>query len=112
MWAFFPWTGSYGFLALERLLRIKCKAQLKLKNFESTRPYFMTFTMDADENQFFEVLRREANEEFDPLELVFPNEVPVFDKYDEFLPDKLVKKEFANCVLDVSEMRKCVEKME
>ena len=112
MWAFFPWTGSYGFLALERLVRIKCKDQLKLKNFESTRPYFMTFTMDADEDQFFEVLRREASEDFDPLELVFPNEVPVFDKYDEFLPDELVKKEFANSVLDVAEMRKSVEEME
>ncbi|MCQ5003216.1 hypothetical protein NE699_24885, partial [Escherichia coli] len=24
MWCLFPWTGTYAFLALERLLRLKC----------------------------------------------------------------------------------------
>lgn len=25
MWALFPWLGSYAFLALERMLKIRCK---------------------------------------------------------------------------------------
>ena len=34
----------------------------------------------------------EAAKSFDPLALVYPGEVPLFDKYDEFLPEALVKK--------------------
>lgn len=111
MWALFPWTGSYSFLALERLIRIKCGKKLNIRGFNSSRPYFMEFSMDASEDEFFEVLSQEANKDFDPLELLFPNEVPVFDKYDEFLPDELVKKEFAYSILDTKEMRNCVNQM-
>lgn len=108
MWAFFPWTGSYAFLAMERLLRIKCKDKLRLRNFSSLRPYYMTFTMDANREEFFSMLRQEAEKDFDPIDLVYPKEVPVFDKYDEYLPDELVRKEFAYSVLDINEMRKCI----
>jgi len=45
------------------------------------------------------------------LELVYPKEVPVFDKYDEYLPDELVRKEFARSILDIKEMRKCVNEL-
>lgn len=58
------------------------------------------------------ILVEEANKDFDPLELVYPNEVPVFDKYDEYLPDELVRKEFAYSILDIEEMRKCVNKLQ
>ena len=34
------------------------------------------------------------------MELVYPGEVPVFEKYDEFLPAALVQKGFAYGVLD------------
>lgn len=108
MWTFFPWTGSYAFLALERLLRIKCADRLNLRGFNSSRPYFMEFAMDADADEFFKVLAEEAAKDFPPLDLVYPNEVPFFDKYDEYLPDKLVRKEFAESILDIAEMKRCV----
>lgn len=111
MWCLFPWTGTYSFLALERLLRLKCADRINLRGFTSSRPYFMEFAMDADEDEFFQVLSEEAAKDFDPLELLFPKEVPFFDKYDDFLPDELVKKEFAHSVLDIKEMRSCIKKM-
>lgn len=111
MWVLFPWTGSYAFLALERLIKIKCADQINLRGFNSSRPYFMEFAMDASEEEFLTVLKREAEKEFDPMDLVYPKEVPVFDKYDEYLPDELIRKEFAQSVLDIDEMRKCVAKM-
>lgn len=111
MCCLFPWTGSYSFLALERLLRIKCAKKLNLRGFNSSRPYFMEFAMDASADEFFQIISEEAAKDFDPLDLVYPNEVPVFDKYDEYLPDELVRKEFAEGVLDIEEMRKCVEQM-
>ena len=39
------------------------------------------------------------------MELVYDREVPVFEKYDEFLPAVLVKKGFAFGILGISEMK-------
>lgn len=52
----------------------------------------MQFKMKADEETFFEVLAAEAEKGFDPIELVYPGEVPYFDRYDEFVPEELVRK--------------------
>lgn len=108
MWALFPWIGTYSFLALERFLKIRCGKKLGLKGLQSSRPYYMQFTMQASETEFYEVVCEEANTEFDPLTLVYPNEIPVFEKYDEYVPSELVRKGFANGVLDIEGMKKCV----
>ena len=39
------------------------------------------------------------------MELVYPKEVPLFEKYDDFVPDELVRKGFAHGVLNIDEMR-------
>lgn len=111
MWALFPWTGSYAFLALERLIRIKCGKRFNLRGFNSSRPYFMEFAMDADREEFFKILGEEAAKDFNPLDLLYPKEVPVFDKYDEYLPAELIRKEFARSILDIKTMKKCVKQM-
>jgi len=105
MWCLLPWLGTYAFLALERFLRLKCGERLNLRNFDSARPFYMQFTMDADEATFFAVLFEEIEKPLDPLELVYPKELPLFDKYDEYLPEELVRKGFACGVLDVEGMR-------
>ena len=108
MWALFPWLGSYSFLALERFLKIRCGERLGLKGLNSSRPYYIQFTMQADEAEFYEIVCEEAAADFDPLELVYPTEVPVFEKYDEYVPEELVRKGFARGVLDVNGMKKRV----
>ena len=108
MWALFPWLGSYAFLALERFLKIRCGKRLGLKGLNSSRPYYMQFTMNVSEKEFYQITSEEAAAEFDPLELVYPGEVPVFEKYDEFVPEDLVRKGFAYGVLDVEGMKKRV----
>ncbi|MBR2760640.1 MAG: DEAD/DEAH box helicase [Solobacterium sp.] len=108
MYAFFPWLGSYAFLAMERFLKLKCADRLGLKKLDSFRPYYMEFTMDADEEEFFRVIKEEAAKEIDPMSLVYPNEVPVFEKYDEFVPAELVRKGFAYGILDIEGMRQRV----
>lgn len=107
-WVLLPWLGSYAFLALERLLKIKCAAELGLKGLDSSRPYFMQFKMKADADTFMSVVAAEAEADFDPIDLVYPGEVPYFDKYDELLPEELVRKGFAEGVLDIEGMRKRV----
>ena len=104
MWALFPQLGSYAFLALERFLKIRCADKLGLKGLNPTRPYYIQFVMDAGEEEFYQVLAREAAAGVDPLELVYPDENPVFEKYDEYIPEELVRKGFAYGVLDVPGM--------
>jgi len=108
MWCLLPWVGSYAFLALERFLKIKCGERLGLKNFDSARPYYMQFTMKVTEEEFYRIVAEEAQKPFDPMELVYPKELPLFDKYDEYLPEELVRKGFALGVLDVETMRQTV----
>ena len=108
MWALFPWLGSYAFLALERFLKIRCAKRLGMKGLNTTRPYYMQFTMKVSEEEFYRIAAEEATKEFDPLELVYPNEVPVFEKYDEYVPEALVRKGFAYGVLDVEGMKRRV----
>ena len=108
MWVLFPWLGSYAFLALERFLKLRCGERLGLKGLQSSRPYYMQFTMQVSEAEFYQIVCEEAAKDFDALELVYPNEVPVFEKYDEYVPEELVRKGFAHGVLDMNGMKKCV----
>ena len=66
----------------------------------------MQFTMQASEEEFFKIVAEEAETEFNPIELVYPEEVPVFEKYDEYVPEELVRKGFAEGVLDIAGMKK------
>ena len=105
MWCLFPWLGTYAFLALERFLKRKCADALGLSALDVSRPYFMQFKMKASPQAFFQVLAHTARQPLDPMELVYPDEVPLFEKYDELLPAELVRKGFACGVLDVEGMK-------
>lgn len=111
MYALFPWLGSYAFLAMERFLRIRCGARLGLKGFNSARPYYMQFSIGVSAPDFFNVLAEEIAKPLDPMELLYPKETPVFDKYDDLLPVELTRKGFAHGVLDVGKMVERVRQM-
>ena len=64
--------------------------------------------MKADARTFFRVLLEEIRKPIDPLELVYPKELPLFDKYDEYLPEELVRKGFALGVLDLPGLRETI----
>ena len=108
MWALFPWLGTYAFITLERFLKIRCAKRLGLKGLSPFRPYWMQFTMQVGEADFYRIVAEESVRPFDPLELVYPNENPVFEKYDEFVPEELVRKGFALGVLDFESVKKRV----
>ena len=61
MWALFPWLGSYAFLALERFLKLRCGKRLGLRGLNARRPYYLQFTMEAGESEFYAAVREEAD---------------------------------------------------
>lgn len=105
MWCLFPWLGSYAFLALERFIKLKCAPHLGITALDSSRPYFIQFKMKATREDFFNVLRDMEKQPLDPMELIYKGEIPLFEKYDEFLPEELVKKGFAYGILGIEEMK-------
>ena len=112
MWALFPWLGTYAFLALKRLLLLRCAPVLGLKGMEACSPYYMTFRMEADAATFYRAVATAARDLGDPLTLMYPDEVPDFNKYDRFLPPQRVRKGFACGVLDIDGMRARVREWE
>lgn len=65
----------------------------------------MFIRMKSGAAEFFRAIYEAAENLHDPLELLYPGEIPVFEKYDEFVPAELVRKGFAMGVLGVSEMK-------
>jgi len=112
VWALMPWLGTYAFLALERFLKIKCAGTLKLTAIESSRPYFIQFKMKASRQEFVDTIRSIASQPLDPMELVYEGEVPLFEKYDEYVPEGLIRKGFAKGVLDVEGMLQKMRNLE
>ena len=105
MWCLLPWLGTYSFFAMERFLKLKCADKLGLKGMDSCRPYYIQFTMKAEPKEFFSVLFSEVQKDLDPMELVYDKEVPLFEKYDEFVPSELIRKGFAYGILGITEMK-------
>ncbi len=46
------------------------------------------------------------------MELVYEKEVPVFEKYDEYVSEELVRKGFAYGVLEIDTMKKRIDSWE
>lgn len=109
MWALFPWLGTYAFIALERFLKIRCGARLGIKGLSPCRPYYMQFTMRTTAEEFYQITNEEAQVDFDPLTLVYRDENPIFEKYDIYVPEELIKKGFAYGVLDIKGMKERVK---
>ena len=70
----------------------------------------MQFTMQVSEREFYAIVADELHRGIDPLELVYPQEVPIFEKYDQFVPAELVKKGFAYGVLDIQGMAEAIDR--
>ena len=108
MWVLFPWLGTYAFFAMERFLKLRCADRLGLRGMDSARPYYIQFTMKVQPEEFFRILAEEAQADFPPTDLVYPNEVPMFEKYDQYVPPELVRKGFAYGILDIEGMKERV----
>ena len=105
MWCLLPWLGTYAFLALERIVKLKAAPALGIKGIESARPYYLQFKMPCSGEELLHELGRIADLHeagmLDPMELLYPGEIPLFEKYDALLPPELVRRGFAHGVLDV-----------
>ena len=91
----FPWLGTRSFRTLRKYLK-KNAARLGISQIEYEGCCYMTMKMDdADDAAMLSALCRMVKEEgIDRLSLVEGAEMPVFEKFDPYIPGKLLRRAY------------------
>ena len=102
-WCIFPWLGTRSFRTLKRMISA-IAPELSITAIESSGSNYITFRMENGDahmlaNKLFERFGRLKDAEC----LVSSKELPVFEKYDEFIPAELLRHSFAVDKLDLDE---------
>ena len=103
-WCLFPWLGTRAMRTLKRYIS-QNKSYFKIGNIES-ESYYIIFKMEQnDPKGFIEMLNSNAViYGIDTYSLVGSTEMPVFEKYDSYLPGELLRKAYAEDKLCADEV--------
>ena len=103
-WCLFPWLGTRSFRAMRKILA-RHAGRLGISGIEYEGCYFITFKMShATGEDLIALLADEVRAGgFDPESLVSPAELPVFEKYDDYVPPTLLRRAYAADRLNVAE---------
>ena len=95
-WCLFPWLGTRSFRTVRRLIAAHSKA-FGISGVEYEGCYFITFKMSGgNDRELISALADEVRTHgIDAHALVEGGEIPVFEKYDDFVPDPLLRNAFA-----------------
>ncbi len=104
-WAFFPWLGTRSFRTMRRYLT-KNAGKFKLSGMEFEGCYYMMFKLEGGRGEdLMDFIKEKINREGVDLDsLVSPTELPVFEKYDEFIPGELLRKAYREDKLRADEI--------
>lgn len=103
----FPWLGTRSFRTLRKFIANHAK-EYKINGIEFEGCYYMTFKMETDDYAFISGLDNEISHYgIDRASLVSSSEIPVFEKYDDYIPSDLLRKAYAEDKLrsDEAEVR-------
>ncbi len=91
----FPWLGTRSFRTLRKYIALNAK-EFKISNIEFEGCYFISMKMECDEREFITRLSERARDlGIDCEALVGGTEMPVFEKYDEYIPGELLRRSYA-----------------
>ena len=94
-YCYFPWLGTRSFRTLRKYIAANAQ-RYKINNIEFEGCYYISFKMECDEHAFIEDLSEKVRTEgIDCDRLVMSGEIPVFEKYDEYIPSDLLRKAYA-----------------
>ena len=95
-WCLFPWLGTRSFRTLRKMIgTVASEFGISGMDFEGCN--YMTFRMERGrgEDLVRELLRSYGVQTASPMSLVSPKELPVFEKYDEYIPAELLRHAYA-----------------
>ncbi len=99
----FPWLGTRSFRTVRKLLQHQSK-RLGLTGIEYEGCYFISFKMSGGgEQELIASLAEQAAQGIDTERLVESGEVPIFEKYDDFIPADLLRRAYATDKLNGTE---------
>ena len=105
-WCLFPWLGTRSFRTLRKFIAHN-SAKYKISNIEFEGCYYMMFKMEGTSD--YALLKglcdTAERDGIDKSKLVNTNEVPVFEKYDDFIPAELLRKQYAADKLRTDEIK-------
>ena len=95
-WCMFPWLGTRSFRTLRKFLQQQ-GGRFKISNVEFEGCYYISFRMErGDAHDLIDHLNQIAQTDgIDCDSLVASGEVPLFEKYDEYVPAALLRHAFA-----------------
>ncbi len=95
-WCIFPWLGTRSFRTFRKFLASRA-AEFRISGIEHEAGAYITFKMESGND--YSLAKGLADEVqrngIIPLSLLAQTENPVFDKYDEYLPNSLLHKAYA-----------------
>ena len=95
-WCLFPWLGTRSFRTLRKFIQRNAKEN-NINGIEFEGCYYITFKMEkiTDLNFITHLLNRVERDGIDCQALVETGEIPVFEKYDNYIPYDLLRKAYA-----------------
>ncbi|MBQ9760677.1 MAG: DEAD/DEAH box helicase [Clostridia bacterium] len=99
-WCLFPWLGTRSFRTVRRVLK-KQTGRFRISGVEYEGCYYITFKMSAgNDYELAQALAAEGKAGIDCELLVGNTEIPVFEKYDDYVPLELLQKAYATDKLE------------
>ena len=91
-WCFFPWLGTRAFRTMRKFIAQNAH-RFGISGIEFEGCYYMTFRMEKGNGAELCSFMAEFVKRYgiDTLSLVSPKELPVFEKYDSFVPGELLR---------------------
>ena len=93
-WCLFPFLGTRSFRTLRRFLAAHAR-ELGISGIEFEGCCYITFRMEGDRDDFLYALAPLLSRGIDCNDLVGASEMPIFDKYDPFIPGDLLRRAYA-----------------
>lgn len=91
----FPWLGTKSFRTLRKFIQSHA-AKYRISGLEFEGCCYMTFRMEAcNGEEFIKDLAKYSSSGIDTEALCSSGEAPLFEKYDSFIPQELLKKQYA-----------------
>ncbi|MBQ8005917.1 MAG: DEAD/DEAH box helicase [Clostridia bacterium] len=91
----FPWLGTRSFRTLRKFIAHNAN-EFKINGIEFEGCCYMTFKMECDGKSFIRALCKKIEDSgIDCSALVGSGEIPVFEKYDDFIPGELLRKAYS-----------------
>ena len=95
-WCLFPWLGTRSFRTCRKYLK-KHARELGISSIEFEGCNYMTFKLETlNAAEWLEMLAQKVRREgIDCMALMESGEVPVFEKYDDYIPPELLRRAYA-----------------